>query len=746
MRDYTSTSAEKLQDILYQHGAVTIKEASAGELYRALAYLVRETLGRQLHASERKMDRGRVIVYLSMEHLPGLMLQKNLDYLGIFDELGAALKEHGRDIQELLAEDREPGLGSSDMGYLANGLMDTFASKKYNAVGYGLLYREGYFRQSIEDGQQVEKEDQWWSRGKNWLYKGSESFEVITGGSVDISKEGDDLVFTQKNGTSHTLSCYDLPYTGWENDYTLKLRLFESDSLTRRFIPAGTLPEDNRKRFLQEYILVSGAMQDIVRQHLSSGRTIDSIAERYLFLMLDSHMFLAIPEFLRILLDDAELSWNKAWEITKKVFYYAPIDTMEKVMAKMEGSLIQEQLPRLWMILEEIHHRYLEEVGAEEEKRESFGILWDDEVRLLNIAKAGAYQGPPLGHPLAVSHRRWLLSGNPRLRQLILEAIGDGFIEDPAKLKELSNLSEDSVFLRKLEDVKLENKKALSEAIFKKDGILTDPYAIFDGHIREISDDNRQLLQVLWVIDKFLELKDNPNIDVIPRVVLIGGKAAAHDYRSKLVIRLINSLSKVINSDPAIKGKLKLVFVEDLSQRRGELVIPSLELVQSLTVPSKEELHLGGLSSMISGAVGFGSRDNTNMLIENYSFFDSMKLFGSRREEVQVLYNDHDANVSEFYYRNKELKRACETLLGREGLFDEQIFRSLNTDLLKYNDHDFVLRDWAEYVRGMDEITMQYLDRDLWNKKSLGSIILTSEFASDSVVELYASKVSEEFD
>lgn len=748
MTESTRTIGERLQEILFQHGAISIEEAASGELYRALSYYVRETLGKQLWLTDSEMGRHRIIVYLSMEHLPGLMLQKNLDYLGIYDEIEMTLKEHGRELEELLTEDRELGLGSSDMGHLANGLLDTFASCGYSAIGYGLLYREGYFRQGLKEGEQTEEPDNWWSRGKNWLYKSTIALKTIMGGSVDISKEGDDLIFTQRGGEEHTIRYYDLPYSGWGNDRALRLRLMEDDILTKRLIPVNSLPEKNRQRFKQEYLLVSGAMQDIVREHLEEGNPIDLLDEHYLFLMMDSHLLLAIPELLRILLDDVKLSWDEAWDITSRAFYYTPIASIEEAMNKLEGAMTRELLPRLWLILEEIHHRYLAKLSVaiplKEESRRASGILWDNEIRLINIAKAGAYQGPPLGHPLAVSHRRWLLSANPKLRDLLLESLGDGFISNPWELKKLSEFKEDRAFLDSLESVKRENKKRLAKTIFDTKGVLIDPYALFDGHIRDINDDNRQLLQVLWAIDQYLRLKDEPNLDVVPRVIFIGGRAASHDRTSKLLIKLINQLSDKINKDITIKDKLKLIFIEDLSQRRGEILIPAIEMVQSLTVPSKGGLNLGGLTAMVNGALALGSRDDTNMLVQSYSGKECIRIFGSTKEEAQLHYDIRDSKPQEQYYRNKELKRACEVLLGRESLVDGSLYRTLNEGLIKYNDHSLVLRDYAEYARGMKDVSGWYLDRYGWSRRMLGSIALLADFSSDTVVGIYAKKMWQE--
>ena len=745
MTQSTRNIGERLQEILFQHGAVSIEEAASGELYRALSYYVRETLGKQLWNTDREMGRHRIIVYLSMEHLPGLMLQKNLDYLGIYDEIDKTLKEHGRELEELLTEDRELGLGFSDMGHLANGLLDTFASCGYSAIGYGLLYREGYFRQEIIDGEQAEAPDNWWSRGKNWLYKSSISLKTIMGGSVDISKQGDDLVFTQKGGEEHSIRYYDLPYSGWGNERSLRLRLMEDDTLTKRLITPNSLPEKNRQRFKQEYLLVSGAMQDIVREHIGKGHSIDLLDEHYLFLMMDSHLLLAIPELLRILLDDVNLSWDEAWDITSRAFYYAPIASIEEAMNKLEGAMTRELLPRLWLILEEIHHRYIDKLqNSGEEGRRVSGILWENEVRLINIAKAGAYQGPPLGHPLAISHRRWMLSANPGLKNLLMESIGDGFISDPWEFKRILGLKDDKAFLESLEAIKLQNKERLANSVFETKGILIDPYAMFDGHIRDINDDNRQLLQVIWVIDQYLRLKDEPNLDVVPRVVFIGGRAASHDQPSKLLIKLINRLADKINKDITIKNKLRLIFVEDLSLRRGEILIPAIELIQSLTVPSKGGLHLGGLTSMVNGAVALGSRDDTSSLIQSYSGSDSIRLFGSTKEEAKLHYDTKDSKPQEQYYRNKELKRACEVLLGKESLVDGNLFRALNEGLIKYNDHSLVLRDYVEYSRAMEEVSSQYLDRDVWSKRMLNSIALLADFSSDIVVGIYAKKMWQE--
>ena len=519
----------------------------------------------------------------------------------------------------------------------------------------------------------------------------------------------------------------------------------EDDTLTKRLITPNSLPEKNRQRFKQEYLLVSGAMQDIVREHIGKGHSIDLLDEHYLFLMMDSHLLLAIPELLRILLDDVNLSWDEAWDITSRAFYYAPIASIEEAMNKLEGAMTRELLPRLWLILEEIHHRYIDKLqNSGEEGRRVSGILWENEVRLINIAKAGAYQGPPLGHPLAISHRRWMLSANPGLKNLLMESIGDGFISDPWEFKRILGLKDDKAFLESLEAIKLQNKERLANSVFETKGILIDPYAMFDGHIRDINDDNRQLLQVIWVIDQYLRLKDEPNLDVVPRVVFIGGRAASHDQSSKLLIKLINRLADKINKDITIKNKLRLIFVEDLSLRRGEILIPAIELIQSLTVPSKGGLHLGGLTSMVNGAIALGSRDDTNSLIQSYSGSDSIRLFGSTKEEAKLHYDTKDSKPQEQYYRNKELKRACEVLLGKESLVDGNLFRALNEGLIKYNDHSLVLRDYVEYSRAMEEVSSQYLDRDVWSKRMLNSIALLADFSSDIVVGIYAKKMWQE--
>ncbi len=738
---------EEIQKILYQHGAVTLEEASSKEIYRALSYHIRETIGRQMSRTEKNSRQGMTMVYMSMEYLPGSLLRKNIDYLHKGKSLQEALQKRGCNLNDLILEDRELGLGYSDIGYLSNGLMDTFASGSYNAIGYGLLYREGYFRQEVENFQQLEKPDNWWVRGKNWLYKGDRKYRVTTGGRVDISMGDKGLVFTPSDTEDLTLRYYDLPYLGYRNGFCNRLRLFDHETITRRIKPLDSTTENRRERFKQEYLLVSGALQDVIKTHLSNGRKVETLNDHFIFLMMDTNLLLAVPELMRLLVDQYKLEWDHAWEITSEAFFYTPLVALEDTLLTLEGKTFREWLPRLWMVLEEIHHRYLDRLRSIgeilDEGIKSSGILWDDQVRLYNLPGAGVYEGPPIGHPLAVSHRRWILSGNPPLRDLIEAYLGDEFVENPEVIKRLLKMEGDRDLLLGISHVKEKNKRTLCQEIYRKDGIVLDPNTIFHGYLKDVSASNRQVLMLLWVLDTYLNLKENPNIDMVPRTVFIGGKAGENDFEGKEIIRLANRLAHVINGDVTIREKLKVIFVHDLSLKKEEFVYPALDITHSLTTPTKGGLHLAGLTAMINGAVAIGSREETNELLGGHTMDGSMELFGITAEEVNRCYDTKEYNSQEYYYLNRDIRRVVDALLGKRDIIGEGEFRGIHDMLLKYNDNNFVLRDFVEYKDRIQTMEADYLTGDKWTVKMLHNIALIGEFASDVVVSRYAKKMQQ---
>jgi len=738
---------EEIQKILYQHGAVTLEEASSKEIYRALSYHIRETIGRQMSRTEKNSRQGMTMVYMSMEYLPGSLLRKNIDYLHKGKSLQEALQKRGCNLNDLILEDRELGLGYSDIGYLSNGLMDTFASGSYNAIGYGLLYREGYFRQEVENFQQLEKPDNWWVRGKNWLYKGDRKYRVTTGGRVDISMGDKGLVFTPSDTEDLTLRYYDLPYLGYRNGFCNRLRLFDHETITRRIKPLDSTTENRRERFKQEYLLVSGALQDVIKTHLSNGRKVETLNDHFIFLMMDTNLLLAVPELMRLLVDQYKLEWDNAWEITSEAFFYTPLVALEDTLLTLEGKTFREWLPRLWMVLEEIHHRYLDRLRSIgeilDEGIKSSGILWDDQVRLYNLPGAGVYEGPPIGHPLAVFHRRWILSGNPPLRDLIEAYLGDEFVENPEVIKRLLKMEDDRDLLLGISHVKEKNKRTLCQEIYRKDGIVLDPNTIFHGYLKDVSASNRQVLMLLWVLDTYLNLKENPNIDMVPRTVFIGGKAGENDFEGKEIIRLANRLAHVINGDVTIREKLKVIFVHDLSLKKEEFVYPALDITHSLTTPTKGGLHLAGLTAMINGAVAIGSREETNELLGGHTMDGSMELFGITAEEVNRCYDTKEYNSQEYYYLNRDIRRVVDALLGKRDIIGEGEFRGIHDMLLKYNDNNFVLRDFVEYKDRIQTMEADYLTGDKWTVKMLHNIALIGEFASDVVVSRYAKKMQQ---
>lgn len=722
-----------IQDILYQHQATMIEEASIAEIYRATCYYLRQTIGKNIYDTQKKMIDKKTNIFLSLEYFPGDLLFKHINYMNVSSDIQNALSKEIINLNALLEEDKSIELGKSYMGIYTDSLMDSFANLKINCIGYGLLYRDGYFKQRVDENGQHEEIDDWWSRGKNWLYKKEYKYSVDIYGQVETKFQDGKYRFNQLNTSKLNIRSYDLPYISKDSEFYLKIRLFDDSNHTKRLLPKSTTQSDREEKLIQRYILVSSSLKDAIREYLTTNEYIGDFSSKFRVLLADSNLLIALPEFMRILLDEYNLEWDEAWEITQNTFTYIKL---KEDYLQAEGNLLMKVLPRVWMILDEIHHRYIKKITTNnpngEIKKES--ILWDGEVRLINLAKATNTKIDTINPIIAISHRKYLQFANPELFEFINESIKGDLSKDINKIESILDFVDEPDFIEEIGKIKQNHKFKLSQKIFDYYRIKINPYALFDAHIIQIDEKNRQLLETIYIINEYLRLIDNPNIDTIPKVFFIAGRADSNDVVGKLIIKLIYKLSLKINKDLTIKDKLKLFFLDDYALKNIGTLYTGIDLVQSLATPTKEKVNAFKLISMINGSLAIGSKNKYNL-----DFLDSTKniiyLFGTEEREVQEIYENKSYNSQEHYYKNIALRKSIDTLNGAYGLFKPDEFKELFDLLIKFNDINLVLKDFEDYRSTRQEIDHHFLNKRKWYSKTISSIALIKEYSSDAVVK-----------
>lgn len=733
MQKDLNTIRNDIQDILYQHQATMIEEASIAEIYRATCYYLRQTIGKNIYDTQKKMIDKKTNIFLSLEYFPGDLLFKHINYMNVSSDIQNALSKEIINLNALLEEDKSIELGKSYMGIYTDSLMDSFANLKINCIGYGLLYRDGYFKQRVDENGQHEEIDDWWSRGKNWLYKKEYKYSVDIYGQVETKFQDGKYRFNQLNTSKLNIRSYDLPYISKDSEFYLKIRLFDDSNHTKRLLPKSTTQSDREEKLIQRYILVSSSLKDAIREYLTTNEYIGDFSSKFRVLLADSNLLIALPEFMRILLDEYNLEWDEAWEITQNTFTYIKL---KEDYLQAEGNLLMKVLPRVWMILDEIHHRYIKKITTNnpngEIKKES--ILWDGEVRLINLAKATNTKIDTINPIIAISHRKYLQFANPELFEFINESIKGDLSKDINKIESILDFVDEPDFIEEIGKIKQNHKFKLSQKIFDYYRIKINPYALFDAHIIQIDEKNRQLLETIYIINEYLRLIDNPNIDTIPKVFFIAGRADSNDVVGKLIIKLIYKLSLKINKDLTIKDKLKLFFLDDYALKNIGTLYTGIDLVQSLATPTKEKVNAFKLISMINGSLAIGSKNKYNL-----DFFDSTKniiyLFGTEEREVQEIYENRSYNSQEYYYKNIALRKSIDTLNGAYGLFKPDEFKELFDLLIKFNDINLVLKDFEDYRSTRQEIDHHFLNKKKWYSKTISSIALIKEYSSDAVVK-----------
>jgi starch phosphorylase len=781
--------------------ARNIKEATLLNKYVALGSLIRDYITENwVNTKEEYEQKGKKqVYYFSMEFLLGKLLANNLMNLGIREVCQEALEELGISLSEIEEMELDQGLGNGGLGRLAACFMDSMASLNISGHGCGIRYKYGLFEQKIIDGYQVELPDKWLQQENIWeIVKPSKEVKVRFGGNVEVGEVDNKLRFFHENYETIRAVPYDTPMVGYGNNIVNTLRLwsaegvkkeldyeyfnrgeytkafeekFSAESISHVLYPNDSFEKGKQLRLKQEYFLVSAGVQSIVRYYKKSGKPISEFDKHVAIHINDTHPALAVPELMRVLMDEEGLGWDEAWNITRHTISYTNHTIMAEALEKWEIGLFQSLLPRIFMIVEEINERFCKELWDDRhitdfERISNMAIVSQGLVKMAHLAIVGSYSvnGVAKLHSEilkkrelndfyqvysqrfnnktnGVSHRRWLLNANPQLAELIHEVIGDKWVEAPKNLIKLLQFNKDPSFQKRIYDMKQSNKISLADMIKKKQGIAVDPYSIFDVQVKRIHEYKRQILNVLHIMHLYNQLIENPDLDIFPRTFLFGGKAAPGYDMAKQIIKLINTLADKVNTDIRIKDKLKVVFLENYGVSLAESIIPATNVSEQIATTTKEASGTGNMKFMMNGAITVATYDGANIEIENAVGGGNIIIFGLKEKEIFELYKNGSYLSVDAYYEDTRLKRVVNQLI--DGFFSVRydVFLAIFDSLLKYNDKYFVLKDFDDYVDAQKKVNELYKDQKKWLEISISNIAHSGTFSSDNTVHRYATEI-----
>lgn len=784
-----------------------IEEADKQQIFQAVAYAVKDIVIDKWIATQKEYAEkdAKTVYYMSMEFLMGRALGNNMINIMAYDEIKEALEELGLDINVI--EDQEPdaALGNGGLGRLAACFMDSLATLEYPAYGCGIRYKYGMFKQEIRDGYQVEVPDNWLKDGNPFEIKRAEyPITVKFGGYVRSYKDektGKDM-FVQEDYRAVTAVPYDIPVVGygvntvntlriWDAEPvdTFNLSLFdkgdyqkavEEENLAKNIVEV-LYPNDNHYagkelRLKQQYFFVSASVQRAVARYKERHDDIKKFYEKVTFQLNDTHPTVAIPELMRILMDEEGLNWDEAWAITTKTVAYTNHTIMAEALEKWPIELFSRLLPRVYQIVEEINRRFVEDIKAKypdnQEKIRKMAIIYDGQVKMANLAICAGYSvnGVARLHTEilmkqelkdfyemmpekfnnktnGITQRRFLLHGNPLLASWVTDKIGDGWIKDLSQLKKLEVYVNDPKSLQELMQIKYKNKLRLAKYIKENNGIEVDPNSIFDVQVKRLHEYKRQLLNILHVMYLYNEIKRHPDTDIKPRTFIFGAKAAAGYKIAKLTIKLINSVADVINNDASINGKIKVVFIENYRVSNAEIIFAGADVSEQISTASKEASGTGNMKFMLNGAMTLGTMDGANVEIVQEVGAGNAVIFGLTSDEVIAYENQGGYDPMEIFNNDQEVREVLMELInGKYSPQDTELFRDIYNSLLNNQggrraDTYFILKDFRSYVEAQKRIDEKYKDETGWAKSIMINIANAGKFSSDRTIEEYAQEI-----
>lgn len=776
----------------------TEQQATDGEMMKACAMVLRDIMAERgvQTREETAHEEKRKVHYLSLEFLMGRSLMKNAFNLELLDELTAAIGELGFRATDIFDMEPDAGLGNGGLGRLAACYLDSMTTLEIPAAGYSICYELGIFKQKIVEGQQVELPDDWMQLGDAWLLpKLQEAEEVHFGGKVRTRWDNGHLMVVHEDYTRVLAIPCDMEIAGYDTDHVNTLRLWQArspkpidmklfsegqylhaaeeramaDAISQVLYPEDNHYEGKSLRLKQQYFFVSATIQSITRKHIQQYGTLKNFHEKNVIQINDTHPTLVIPELMRILVDDAGMSWDEAWNITTHCVAYTNHTVLAEALEVWPQQLFETLLPRIWQILQEISRRWqlkVEEFYHDPAKTAKLAIIWDGGVRMANLCIAGsmAVNGVSALHSEilrkdlfkdacqmqpdkfknvtnGIDHRRWVPQINPGLDGLIRDLIGEGYLTHPQELKKLEQYAGDKAVLARLEDIKKQNKLAFAAFARKHQGVVLNTDAIFDVQVKRLHEYKRQLLNALQIIYLYQRLQDDPTLDIPPQTFLFGAKAAPGYAVAKRIIHLINSLADQVNSDPLCKDRLQVVFLENYRVSLAEVLMPASEVSQQISTAGKEASGTGNMKFMMNGALTVGTLDGANVEMHDLLGDDNMFLFGLKADEVEHLRHTYDPNL--LYQRDPVLRRVLDQLkVGfRDGVTYEDLFQRLVTGVDGQADQYMVLADFAAYCEAESRMRHTYTDRETWNRMSLTNIARSGVFAADRAIAQYADTI-----
>ena len=783
----------------------TIDEATPQQIFQAVSYAIKDVIIDDWIATQKQFDEtgAKKVYYLSMEFLMGRALGNNIINLGAKKAVKEALEELGFDLNAIEDQEPDPALGNGGLGRLAACFLDSLATLGYPAYGCGIRDHYGMFKQKIKDGYQVEVPDEWLKNGYPFELRRPEyAIEVKFGGYVKTEWDGERNHFVQEGYQSVLAVPYDMPIVGYGNNVVNTLRIWdaqpidtfslsafdkgdyqkavEQENLAKNLVEV-LYPNDNHYagkelRLKQQYFFISASLQVALKKFKETNDDIHKLPEKIVFQMNDTHPTVAVAELMRLLLDQEGLNWDEAWGITTKCCAYTNHTIMAEALEKWPIELFSRLLPRVYQIVEEINRRFLIEVqnkySNNYEKVKKMAIIFDGQVKMAHLAIVAGYSvnGVAKLHTEilknqelkdfyemmpekfnnktnGITQRRFLLHGNPLLADWITEQIGDEWITDLPHLAKLKVYVDDPKFQQEFMNIKYQNKLRLAKYIKEHNGIDIDPRSIFDVQVKRLHEYKRQLLNILHVMYLYNQLKDNPNMDMVPRTFIFGAKAAAGYQIAKKTIKLINSVADVINNDKSINGKLKVVFIEDYRVSNAELIFAAADVSEQISTASKEASGTGNMKFMLNGALTLGTMDGANVEIVEEVGKENAFIFGLSADEVINYENNGGYNPEEIFNTDQDIRRVLMQLInGYYSPQDPELFRDIYNSLLNTKnsakaDTYFILKDFRSYAEAQKRVEAAYRDENWWARAAMLNTASAGKFSSDRTIEEYVRDI-----
>ena len=772
----------------------TIQDSHITERYEIIGHMIRDYAGqnmKKLRSTDNKKH-PRQLIYFSMEFLIGKLMLNNLQNLGIFELVEEGLKDLNLSLQELLDMETDAGLGNGGLGRLAACFLDSIASLGYPGHGNTIRYDFGFFKQKIVNGKQMEVPDIWLKNGNVWEVKNYKH-------AVDVKFYGQAETYLKSDGgyairTVNALNVravpYDMAVIGYRNGMTNNLRLWSSEP-TEENIPSnqnfkeylqtvkeithGLYPDDSTEqgkilRLRQHYFLVSAGLQSVIASHYRRFKRVDDVADYFVFQLNDTHPILAIPEFMRIMMDEHNLTWDAAWSQLTRCMAYTNHTVMTEALEKWPVQYIQPLLPRIYMIIEEIHRRSQLEFSQKnihESARKNMSIIKDGMVYMANLAifatfstngvaalhtdilKADTFKDFYQIYPErfnnktnGITHRRWMMYSNPVLAKTISDRIGEGWKTQPQELKKLLPLKDDTKLQNELGKIKLANKKLLATFLKHHQGVDLDVNSIFDVQIKRLHAYKRQLMNVFHIMYLYQRMIQDSSFRIPPRTFIFGAKAAPSYFYAKKIIELIHSVAKIVNADPRTKPYLNVVFVENYGVSISEKMIPASDISEQISTAGKEASGTGNMKFMMNGAITLGTLDGANVEIADLVGEANCVIFGMKVDEVNALYQNRSYRVWDMYAKYPHLKSIIDSLIdGTWSQGNLDTFRPIFDEIMHRNDEYFVLKDFDAYATAQEKIANLYQNQKQWQSMAIVNIAQSGFFSTDRTIQQYIDDI-----